>query len=71
MLIIDNKMNIRRFKKKKCAPLNRNEEEMAKDRLFEISYYCEEKYVDESHFLAADHRLHDTELQKQKRSQEL
>lgn len=34
------RMNIRRLKKKKYAPLSKNEEEIAKDKLFEISYYC-------------------------------
>lgn len=54
----DNKMNVRRVKKKKCITLNSNEEERAKDRLFEISYFQDEKYIDESHFLTTDHRLH-------------
>jgi hypothetical protein len=57
-LCLINKMNVRRLKKKKCLPLPSNEEERAKDRLFEISYFQEEKYIDESHFLATDPRLH-------------
>lgn len=64
------KMNVRRLKKKKCLTLANNEEERAKDRLFEISYFQDEKYFDESHFLATDPR-HKTELHKQKRTQEM
>ncbi len=49
-------MNIRRVRKKKTPTVNKNEEELAQDKLFEISCYCEEKFEDESKVLGTDHK---------------
>jgi len=47
-------MNARRAKQKKMYFEPQTQEQLAKEKLFEISNLCEDKFIDESHILAID-----------------